>query len=101
MFKTPIQRRLKNAQRAAVSDCFRRCTDSVEVLILSKIIQTQFKLDTASAGQRHFRERQGTFFTLKHKKISSPSPREFGPKDAAIESSVDRIHEERGLGGEE
>ena len=34
-------------------------------------------------------------------KTSSPSPREFGPKDAAIESNADRIHEERGLGGEE
>jgi len=44
---------------------------------------------------------QWPYFRPKHKKISSPSPREFGPKDAAIESSVDRIHEERGLGGEE
>jgi len=43
----------------------------------------------------------GTYFRPKHKKISSPSPREFGPKDADIESSVVRIHEERGLGGEE
>jgi len=34
-------------------------------------------------------------------KISSPSPREFGPLNDAIESNAGRIHEERGLGGEE
>ena len=55
----------------------------------------------ALVGQRRFCQRYGAYFRPKHKKISSPSPREFGPKDAAIESSVDRIHEERGLGGEE
>ena len=37
-------------------------------------------------------------FTLSHNNefFSSPSPRIFELKDAAIELSVDRIHEERG-----
>ena len=32
---------------------------------------------------------------------SSPSPREFAHLQSALESSAERIHEERGLGGEE
>ena len=39
---------------------------------------------------------------LKQMQISSsPSPREFAHLLSALESSAERIHEERGLGGEE
>ena len=39
---------------------------------------------------------------LKQMQISSsPSPREFAHLQSALESSAERIHEERGLGGEE